>query len=248
MKLSVVMPVYNERSYIGTILERVQAVELEKEIVVVDDGSTDGSRELLQSIRTAQEDGKTEIAGLTSAMARLRIDNIRILFQERNQGKGAALRRGFQEATGDVIVIQDADLEYDPRDWLEMVPLIAEDKADIVYGSRFYGRPHRVLYFHHYLGNRFISTLVNALCDVTLSDVEVCYKMFRREVLDGLNLTCDDFGFEVEFTVKVTRTRKWRIYETGIRYYGRTYAEGKKITWRDGLRALWYILKYRFTP
>jgi glycosyltransferase involved in cell wall biosynthesis len=154
------------------------------------------------------------------------------------------LRTGFAAATGDVLVIQDADLEYDPRDWEEMWQLIADGYADVVYGSRFYGKPHRALYFHHYLGNKLISMLVNLLCDVTLSDIEVCYKMFRREVLEGLTLTCNDFGFEVEFTVKVAKPKRWRIYEVGIRYYGRTYAEGKKINWKDGLKALWYIVKF----
>jgi glycosyltransferase involved in cell wall biosynthesis len=246
MRLSVVIPVYNEYSYIGTVLRRVQSVPVEKEIIVVDDGSIDGTRELLRSIVKTQETGSWETATLDHWNGPLPIENIKVLFHERNRGKGAALRSGFEVATGDILVIQDADLEYDPQDWLEMLPLITEDKADIVYGSRFYGKPHRTLYFHHYLGNRLISTLVNALCDVTLSDIEVGTKMFRREVLKGLELTCDDFGFEVEFTVKVARMRKWRIYETGVRYCGRTYAEGKKIGWRDGLKALWYILKYRF--
>jgi glycosyltransferase involved in cell wall biosynthesis len=246
MKLSVVIPVYNEHLYIGTILRRVQSVPVEKEIIMVDDGSIDGTREFLRSIVKIQETGNWESTTLDGWNGPMQIENIKVLFHEHNRGKGAALRSGFQVATGDILVIQDADLEYDPQDWLEMLPLITEDKADVVYGSRFHGKPHRALYFHHYLGNRLISTLVNTLCDITLSDIEVGTKMFRREVLKGLELTCDDFGFEVEFTIKVARARKWRIYETGIRYYGRTYAEGKKIGWRDGLKALWYILKYRF--
>ena len=169
---------------------------------------------------------------------------VKAIFHEHNQGKGAALRSGFQAARGDVIVIQDADLEYDPQDWNRMWRLIAEGWADVVYGSRFYGEPHRVLYFHHLLGNKIISNLINLLCDITLTDIEVCYKMFRREVLESLKLSCNDFGFEVEFTVKVTKPRRWRIYEVGISYYGRTYGEGKKINWKDGLKALAYILKF----
>ncbi|MFQ5881350.1 MAG: glycosyltransferase family 2 protein [Candidatus Methylomirabilales bacterium] len=246
MKLSVVIPIYNELLYIGTVLRRVQNVPMEKEIIVVDDGSFDGTREFLKSIVEPQEAGHREATTRDQWGGPIRTENIKVLFHERNRGKGAALRSGFEVATGDILVIQDADLEYDPHDWLEMVSLITEGKADVVYGSRFYGKPHRALYFHHYLGNRLISTLINALCDITLSDVEVCYKMFRREVLKDLDLSCDGFGFEVEFTVKVARSQKWRIYETGIHYYGRTYAEGKKINWRDGLKALWYIFKFRF--
>jgi len=144
-------------------------------------------------------------------------------------------------------VIQDADLEYDPEDWREMYRLIADRRvADVVYGSRFYGRPHRALYFHHYLANRVISFLFNAMYDQTLTDIEVCYKMFTREVLDTLRITADDFGFEVQFSAQVARARRWRIYEMGISYYGRTYLEGKKINWKDGVKALWYLLKYRF--
>jgi glycosyltransferase involved in cell wall biosynthesis len=168
-----------------------------------------------------------------------------VKLHDRNRGKGAALRTGLEYASGDVIVIQDADLEYDPRDWAEMLRLIEEDKADVVFGSRFFGKAHRVLFFHHYMGNRLISFLVNLLYDLNLSDVEVCYKMFRRDILRGIKLTCDDFGFEVEFTAKVAK-RRYRIYEVGVHYYGRTYATGKKINWRDGLKALYYVIKFRF--
>ena len=241
-----IIPVYNERSYIGRVLSRVQDIDIPKEIIIVDNGSTDGSRELLQELVTAEVSRNPGVALSELLEDQLRVDNLKVVFQERNRGKGAALRRGFQEATGDVIVIQDADLEYDPRDWYEMFQLIAEDKADVVYGSRFYGKPHRALYWHHFLGNKVISSLVSILCDITLSDIEVCYKMFRREVLDSLHLVSDDFGFEVEFTVKVAQSKCWRIYETGIHYYGRTYDEGKKITWRDGVKALWYILRFRY--
>ena len=174
---------------------------------------------------------------------------LRALYHDGNKGKGAGLRTGFAAATGDVIVIQDADLEYDPEDWAEMWRLIAiKEVADVVYGSRFYGRPHRALYFHHYMANRIISFLFNLLYDQTLTDIEVCYKMMRREVLESLRLTADDFGIEVEMSAEIARARRWRIYELGISYYGRTYAEGKKINWKDGLKAFWYIVKFRFRP
>lgn len=247
MKLSVVIPVYNERPYLGRILAKVQEIEIPKEIIFVDDGSTDGSREWLRQLMTARVSADSGAVALEGAGIDdgFRVDNIKAVFQEHNQGKGAALRRGFHEVTGDIVVIQDADLEYDPQDWYEMFQLIAEGKADVVYGSRFYGKPHRALYWHHFLGNKVISTLASILCNITLSDVEVCYKMFRREVLDDLHLRNDGFGFEVEFTVKVARSKRWRIYEMGVRYYGRTYREGKKINWTDGVKALWYLCKYR---
>ena len=226
MKLSVVIPVYNEIRTIESVLKAVAQTlpEVKKEIVVVDDGSTDGTRELLATHKE------------TAAIP------IRLILQPQNQGKGAALRAGFEAASGDVIVIQDADLEYDPQDWTDMWRLIVEGKADVVFGSRFYGKPHRVLYFHHFLGNKTISMLLNLACNTMLSDIEVCYKMFRAEVLEEITLTCDGFGFEVEFTMKVARSAKrWRLYEVGVSYYGRTYEEGKKINWRDGVRALWLI-------
>jgi glycosyltransferase involved in cell wall biosynthesis len=230
LKLSIIIPVYNEKDYIEKVIKMVHDVKLnypvEKEVIVVDDGSNDGTKEILNRLKEER--------------------NLKIIFNEKNMGKGYALRRGFENSTGDIIVIQDADLEYDPNDWNEMLKLILEDKADVVYGSRFYGKPHRCLYFHHYLGNKLISFLINFLCDITLSDIEVCYKMFKRDVLKDINLKQNDFGFEVEFTVKVAKSKKWRIYETGISYYGRTYKEGKKINWKDGFKALWYIFKYRF--
>ena len=268
LKLSIVVPVYNEVHTIDTLLAKVVEVlpDVPKEIVLVDDGSTDGTREWL-----AQTFQKSELQGTrflgesrqvlfsdgysesiekvpSSAVAAMETStDVRVILHEKNMGKGAALRTGFQSASGDVIVIQDADLEYDPHDWCRMWPLIAEGRADVVYGSRFYGNPHRVLYFHHLLGNKVISNFINVLCNTTLSDIEVCYKMFRRDVLDDMQLVSNDFGFEVEFTVKVTRSRRrWRIYETGISYYGRTYSEGKKINWKDGVKALWYIIKFRF--
>src|SRR5439155_10951752 len=167
---------------------------------------------------------------------------------ERNRGKGAAVRTGFEHVSGEVIVIQDADLEYDPNDWSLMLPLIVDRKvADVVYGSRFYGRPHRSLYYHHYIGNRIISIMFNILYNQMLSDIEVCYKMFTREVLNGLALTADGFGFDGEISAQIALARRWRIYEVGISYYGRTYDEGKKINWRDGVKALVYLVKFR-TP
>lgn len=251
LTLSVVIPVYNEIHTIDTVLGKVAQVmpHVSKELILVDDGSRDGTREWLvnafgdptQAPVTCELPADHPLFAQREVDARSRQDDtvavaiaapirIKVIFHEKNQGKGAALRTGFQEASGDVVVIQDADLEYDPHDWEKMWALIDEGKADVVYGSRFYGNPHRVLYFHHLLGNKVISTFIDLTCNTTLTDIEVCYKMFRREVLDGIVLTCNDFGFEVEFTMKVTRSpRKWRIYETGISYFGRSYEEGKKI-------------------
>ncbi len=252
--LSIIIPVYNERLTLGRVLERVGAAlpDISKEIVIVDDGSTDGTRQWLRANFTedCHTASKIELdssgdASLTPPGQGPRIV-IRVRFHERNAGKGAALRSGLAIATGDVYVIQDADLEYDPEDWAEMYDLIAVRKvADVVYGSRFYGRPHRSLYFHHYLGNRLISILFNALYNQTLTDIEVCYKMFSRDVKDSLHLTCDDFGVEVQIGAQISLARRWRIYEMGIRFFGRTYAEGKKIDWKDGIKALWYLLRFR---
>ncbi len=243
MKLSVVMPVYNERAYIEEVLKRVQEVDIDKEIIIVDDGSTDGTREFLQQLLEAQHNSNPEGFELPQLNQRIYVDNIKVIFQERNRGKGAALRRGFQEATGDVIVIQDADLEYDPQEYHKLLEPIRRGVADVVYGSRFLGGPHRVLYFWHYVGNLFLTTLSNMFTNMNLTDMETCYKMFRREVLQKINLKEDRFGFEPEITAKVARLG-CRIYEVPISYYGRTYEEGKKITLRDGLKAIWYILKY----
>lgn len=242
--LSVVIPVYNEKGTIAEILQRVQAVEVgqEKEIVVVDDGSTDGTRDFLAEIENSCLHGDS-ILVLPSNGIRLRTDNIRVFLQEQNCGKGAALKRGFQEATGDVILVQDADLEYDPRDYGKLLAPILDDRADAVFGSRFLGGPQRVHFFWHYVGNKFLTLLSNVLTNLNLSDMETCYKVFRREVLQGLRLKSNRFGFEPEITAKISKGN-WRIYEVPISYAGRSYKEGKKITWRDGVSALWCILYF----
>jgi glycosyltransferase involved in cell wall biosynthesis len=225
MKLSVVMPVYNEQATLQQVIARVLAVPLEIELICVDDGSSDGSREILSGLQAAHP-------------------QIRVLFQPRNLGKGAALRRGIQEATGDYIIIQDADLEYDPSDYPALLHPLLEGKADVVYGSRFLGSgPHRVLYFWHSVANWLLTLLSNALTNINLSDMETCYKVFRREILQSIPIEEDRFGFEPEITVKIAK-RHLRVYEVGISYWGRTYEEGKKIGWRDGVRALWCLLKY----
>lgn len=243
-RISVVMPVYNEMATIEEILVRVQDVDLEKEIVIVDDGSTDGTCEFLRTIVRCNAVAQPQMA-LPRSGAALRTDNIRVFFQAKNQGKGAALRRGFQEARSSIVIIQDADLEYDPADYTSLIVPIEEGRADVVYGSRFLGGPHRVLLFWHYVGNKFLTTLSDMVTNINLSDVWTCYKAFRREVLEDIDLREDRFGFEQEVTIKVARAG-WRIYEAPISYYGRTYEEGKKITWKDGMRALWCLLRYGF--
>jgi len=244
MRVSVVIPVYNEIATLGEILRRVQAVELDKEIIVVDDFSTDGTRDLLAALVRGGGATATEPFPRHGEAA-LRTDNLRVLFQDRNQGKGAALRRGFQETQAETIIIQDADLEYDPADYGRLLAPIEAGRADVVYGSRFLGGPHRVLLFWHYIGNQFLTILSNMVTNLNLSDVWTCYKAFKREVLESLDLREDRFGFEQEVTIKIAQGG-WRVYETPISYYGRTYAEGKKITWKDGVRALWCILRYGF--
>jgi glycosyltransferase involved in cell wall biosynthesis len=225
MKLSVVIPVYNERATLRQVVDRVLAVPLELEVICVDDGSQDGSREILIQL---QKDYR----------------QLQIFLQPQNMGKGAALRRGIQEATGDFVVIQDADLEYDPSDYPILLDPLIQGKADVVYGSRFLGAaPHRVLYFWHSVGNRALTLLSNCLTNINLTDMETCYKAFRREVVQSIPIEEDRFGFEPEITVKVAK-RHLRIYEVGISYWGRTYEEGKKIGWKDGVRAVWCLLKY----
>ena len=228
MKLSVVMPVYNEQATVREVVARVLAVPLEVELICVDDGSTDGSREILAKLQPTHP-------------------QIRVLLQPKNIGKGAALRRGIQEATGDYVIIQDADLEYDPSDYAALLVPLIEGKADVVYGSRFLGSgPHRVLYFWHSVGNSLLTLLSNALTNMNMTDMETCYKVFRREILQSIPIEEDRFGFEPEITVKIAK-RHLRVYEVGISYWGRTYEEGKKIGWKDGLRAIWCLLKYTLT-
>jgi glycosyltransferase involved in cell wall biosynthesis len=244
MKLSVVVPAYNEAATLERLLRAVAAAlpDVPKQVVVVDDGSTDGTRDWLAANFPAAGGATLALAPPGAAPV-----TIEVLRHERNRGKGAALRTGFARADGDVVVVQDADLEYDPADWTPMWDLIARRQvADVVYGSRFYGRPHRSLNFHHYLANKLISWLFNVLYNQTLTDIEVCYKMLRREVLADCALSCDDFGIEVELSARIARARRWRIYELGISYFGRTYSDGKKIGWQDGFKALWYLVRFRF--
>ena len=224
--LSVVIPVYNEARTIVAVIGRVlnAPVDLAKEIIVVDDASTDGTRQLLENMSSGE---------------------IRLVFHDVNRGKGAAIRTGVAHATGDIVLVQDADLEYDPRDYPLLLEPILEGHADVVFGNRFHGGPHRVLYFWHYAANRFLTLLTNLLTGLNVTDMEVGYKVFRRDVLRRLTLTSDRFGFEPEVTVKVAKLG-CRVYEVPIRYYGRTYQEGKKITWRDGAAALFHLLRYRF--
>jgi glycosyltransferase involved in cell wall biosynthesis len=225
MKLSVVIPCYNERSTIESVVEAVRSAPIKDvEIIIVDDGSTDGTKELLQGKPPGWVD--------------------KLVLQQRNFGKGAALRAGFQAATGDLVVVQDADLEYDPQEYPLLVSPILEDRADVVFGSRFMGgRPHRVVYFWHMVGNRFLTLLSNMFTNLNLTDMETCYKVFRRELLQRITIKEDRFGVEPELVAKIARTGA-RIYEVGISYHGRTYAQGKKIGWKDGIAAIYAIVKY----
>lgn len=224
MKLSIIIPCYNERDTINSLIASVEQSPIkDREIIIVDDGSKDGTRDLLSKINNHE---------------------IRVIFHETNQGKGAALRTGFAAATGDICIVQDADLEYDPQEFPLVIQPILDGKADVVFGSRFQsGRPHRVVYFWHRVGNGFLTLLSNIFTDLNLSDMETCYKAFRREVIQSINIRENRFGFEPEVTAKISKMNL-RIYEVGISYYGRTYDEGKKIGWKDGFRAIYCIVKY----
>lgn len=226
--LSVVMPVYNEKETILTIIDKVLSLDIVKELIIVDDGSTDGTRELLKNSKFDES-------------------RVKIFFHDKNMGKGGALRTGFEKASADVIVIQDADLEYDPNEFREMIRPIEDEVADVVYGSRLSGgKPQRVYMFWHRVGNGFLTFLTNLLYNSTLSDMETCYKMFKRDVITGIKIKSNDFSVEPELTAKILKNKKLRIYEIPISYYGRSYEEGKKITWKHGFGALWALLKYRF--
>jgi glycosyltransferase involved in cell wall biosynthesis len=234
VKLSIIMAVYNESNTVREIFRRVLEADvgLDKELIIVDDGSTDGTWKILTELE--HEHRLFE-----------RHASVKIVLHERNKGKGSAIRTGLQHSTGDIVLIQDADLEYDPQDYPTLLRPILSYGADVVFGNRFHAGPHRVLYFWHYVGNRILTTLSNILTNLNLNDMEVGYKVFRRDILSGVTLRSRRFGFEPEITVKVAR-RKCRIYEVPISYHGRTYAEGKKITWRDGFAALYYLVRYRF--
>jgi len=227
LRLSVVMPVYNEAETLREIVARVRAVDLPKMLVIVDDGSTDGTRDILKEF-----DGD---------------DDIRVVLKERNEGKGSAVRVGLDNADGDIIIIQDADLEYDPAEYHDLIAPIVRGEADVVYGSRLSGgRPQRVYLFWHKFGNQFLNFITNILYNTTLTDMETCYKAFTREVKESLHLRSNKFNIEPEITAKIFRQKRFRVYEIPISYYGRSYSEGKKITWRDGFSALWALLRYRF--
>ena len=226
LKLSIVIPIYNERETLETLIAKVNAVDYDKEILLIDDFSSDGTREVLKKYENKE--------------------NFQVLYHDHNQGKGAALRTGFSNVNGDIIIIQDADLEYNPADYGTLIEPILDGRADVVYGSRFLGGPHRVLLFWHSIGNMVLTTFSNMLTNINLTDMETGYKVFTKRVNDTLTFKCDRFGFEPEFTAKVAKNN-FRIYEVPISYNGRDYSEGKKITWKDGVAAIWYIIKFKFT-
>ena len=225
MKLSIIIPVFNECETICELIHRVDAVKLDKEIIIVDDASTDGTRSLLKKYEEKEQ--------------------FKIIYQSKNYGKGKALRVGFNKAEGEIIIIQDADLEYNPKDYPILLEPILDGRADVVYGSRFLGGPHRVLFFWHSMGNRFLTILSNMFTNINLTDMETGYKVFRRSILDSISLKCNRFGFEPEFTSKIARN-KFIIYEVPISYAGRNYSAGKKINWKDGVAAIWFIFWFRF--
>jgi glycosyltransferase involved in cell wall biosynthesis len=225
LKLSIVIPVYNEKAFLRDLVRRVEATDYDKEILLIDDCSTDGTREILEEYKDRE--------------------GFRVLYHSRNQGKGAALRTGFTHATGDIVIIQDADLEYDPKDYGMLLEPILDGRADVVYGSRFLGGPHRVLFFWHSVGNKFLTTLSNMFTNLNLTDMETGYKVFSKKVIDSITIKCNRFGFEPEITNKIAK-HNFRVYEVPISYSGRDYSEGKKITWKDGVAALWFIVKFRF--
>jgi glycosyltransferase involved in cell wall biosynthesis len=222
-KLSVVVPVFNEKQWVRELVRRVEEVPIPKEIILVDDCSTDGTRDILKEFEAKGH---------------------KVLYQPVNKGKGAALREGFQHATGDVVLVQDADLEYDPAEYPRLIQPIIENRADVVFGSRFIGESHRVLYFWHSVANRMLTTLSNMFTNLNLTDMETCYKVFRREVIQGIKLKSNRFGFEPEVTAKIARAKKWRIYEVPISYSGRTYEEGKKIGLKDAIQAFFTIIRF----
>ena len=226
LKLSIVIPIYNERETLETLIAKVNAVDYDKEILLIDDFSSDGTREVLKKYENKE--------------------NFQVLYHDHNQGKGAALRTGFSNVNGDIIIIQDADLEYNPADYGTLIEPILDGRADVVYGSRFLGGPHRVLFFWHSIGNMVLTTFSNMLTNINLTDMETGYKVFTKKVNDTLTFKCDRFGFEPEFTAKVAKNN-FRIYEVPISYNGRDYSEGKKITWKDGVAAIWYIIKFKLT-
>ena len=225
MKLSVVIPVYNEKKTLSELICRVEAVKLEKEIIIVDDGSTDGTRDLLKKYEEQER--------------------FKVIYQSKNAGKGSALRAGFDKAEGEIIIVQDGDLEYNPKEYPLLIEPILDGRADVVYGSRFLGGTHRVFFFWHFVGNKVLTTISNMCTNLCLTDMETGYKVFRKETLDAFILKCNRFGFEPEFTSKVARNN-FRIYEVPISYSGRGYEEGKKINWKDGVAALWFIFRFRF--
>jgi glycosyltransferase involved in cell wall biosynthesis len=244
-KVSIVIPVYNEKSTIDEILQRVLDTGVRKEVIIVDDCSTDGTRQILEAMAARQTKGDSAAPAQDNGEP-IELRDLRFFFQTPNQGKGAALRRGFAEATGEIVLVQDADLEYDPRDYSVLLEPIIDGRADVVYGSRFLGGPQRVHYFWHYVANRTLTLLSDIFTNLKLTDMETCYKVFRKEVLKGIEIKSNRFGFEPEITAKIAK-HNWRIYEVPITYAGRTYEEGKKITWKDGVQALWCIVRFKFS-